>query len=130
MKNEELLSYLFLISGWNFKRNIKQLMIVQDILFRKCRRGISRIANWIVNAYFVYVQAVYMYIMLFTHTTILLGALSLGTTTYLSWRKDACFATFGFLNIDVERVLIYPLSFFNSNLYQWPNTLHPFRKSI
>jgi len=56
--------------------------------------------------------------MLFTHTTILLGALSAGTTIYLSWRRDGCLATFGSLNIDVERVLIYPLSFFNSNLYQ------------
>jgi hypothetical protein len=33
------------------------------------------------------------------------------------------------LKIDVERVLIDPVSFFNSNLYERPHTLHPFGKS-
>jgi hypothetical protein len=59
---------------------------------------------WIPN-----VQAVY--IMLFIHKTILLGALLAVITTYLSWRRDGCLTTFGSINIDVERVLIYPLSF-------------------
>jgi hypothetical protein len=35
----------------------------------------------------------------------LLGALSAGTTTYLLWRNDRCFVTFGSLKIDVVRVL-------------------------
>jgi hypothetical protein len=33
------------------------------------------------------------------------GALSAGTTTYLLWRNDRCFVTFGSLKIDVVRVL-------------------------
>jgi hypothetical protein len=41
-------------------------MIVQDFLFRKCRRGICRVAKWIVNTLFLY-QAVY--VMWFTHKT-------------------------------------------------------------
>ena len=31
--------------------------------------------------------------------------------TYISWRRDRCLATFGSLRINVERVLIDPLSF-------------------
>ena len=33
-------------------------MITQDFLFRKCRRGMCRVANWIVNMLFLY-QAVH-----------------------------------------------------------------------
>ena len=39
-------------------------MIVQDFLFRKCRRGICRVDKWIVNTLFLY-QAVF--VMWFTH---------------------------------------------------------------
>jgi len=43
---------------------------------------------------------------------ILLEAWSTGTTIYLSWRSDMWLATFESFKIDVERVLIDPLSFF------------------
>jgi len=49
--------------------------------------------------------------MLFTHKTIVLGTLMAGRRTYLSCMRDGCLATFGCLNIDVERVLIDQLSF-------------------
>jgi hypothetical protein len=39
-------------------------MIVQNFLFRMCRRGICKVAKWIVNTQFLY-QAVY--VMCFTH---------------------------------------------------------------
>jgi hypothetical protein len=61
---------------------------------------------------------------------ILLGDLTTETIAYLSWRRDRCLTTFGSLKNHVERVLIDPLRFFNSNLYKWPHTLHPFGKSI
>ena len=49
--------------------------------------------------------------MWFTQKTILLGALSAETITYLSWRRDMCLATFGSLKIGVELVLIDPSGF-------------------
>ena len=67
---------------------------------------------------------------MYTLKTILLGALTAETISYLLWRRDRCLATFGSLKIDVERVLIYSLSVFNSNLYKRPHTLHSFGKSI
>ena len=66
----------------------------------------------------------------YLHTkTILLGALW-AEITRLSWRRDRCLATCGSLNIDIERVLIDPSRFFNSNLYQRLHTLHPFGMSL
>jgi hypothetical protein len=47
----------------------------------------------------------------FNKKTMLLGSLSVETISYLSWRRDMCLATFVSLKIDVERVLIDPLSF-------------------
>ena len=49
--------------------------------------------------------------MWFTHNNNIVRALSTETITYLSWRRDRCLATFRSLKIDVERLLINPLSF-------------------
>jgi len=45
---------LVFIFGLNFKGTQNRQMIVQDFLFRKCGRGICRVAKWIVNTYFLY----------------------------------------------------------------------------
>ena len=63
--------------------------------------------KWIVNTFFLY-HAVY--VMWFTHNTILLGVLSAGTATYLLWRRDRY--TFISFKIDVAWVSIDALSLF------------------
>jgi hypothetical protein len=56
-----------------------------------------------------------VYVMLFTHTNNIIRAKII---TWVTRRTDRCSAICGSLNIDIERVLIDPLTFFNSNLYQ------------
>jgi hypothetical protein len=92
-----------------------------NFLFRKCRRGICRVAKWIVNTYFLY-QAVY--VMWFTHKNNVRGLVGGNNNIFVMKERQVLSNIWVF--IDVERVLIDPLSFFYSNLYERPQTLHPF----
>ena len=87
-------------------KHIYMSMIVQDFLFRKCQYN--------------------SFIKQSTQYDLHIKTIKLGTTMYLSWMWDGCLATFGFIKIDVEQVLIDPfrVSENRQTLRSWEAELH------
>jgi hypothetical protein len=83
-------------------------MIVQDFLFRKCRRAICRIAKWIINTLFLY-QSVY--VMWIKHKNNIVRRFVGGDNYIFGMKERQVFSNILVLKIDVETVLIDTLSF-------------------
>ena len=88
-------------------------MIVQDFLFRKCRRGICRVSKWIVSTYFLYQVVCVMW---FTHTNNIVRGLVGGDNNIFVMKERQMFSKIWVFNDWCSASAHRPTEFFNSNL--------------